>query len=338
MNYIVTTEGVPEDLRMDYWQQVIRENFIDFDMRHIAEQSTFNGKIVQYTRNAIQLAHVIADGHFVRRTLQHLAPGNDDFFLLLIQRHGISQIEQDGRQVTMRAGDMVLCDSSRAYSMSMPGMFHHEVLMIPGCALRHSLKNVSNYTARAIPSATGAGHLFREFVRLLQGSVDEFDERSSSPVASATVELLCAALVGVSKQDAPIPGNLKSFHLQRIRAYVLKHLADQDLGVKQISKALQLSMRHLHGICDDQPNTLVNWIWKERLDAARHSLSNPANGQISITEIALSVGFKSSAHFSRRFHSAFQMSPRDFRGQVLKGVNEIVEAESAEKKIVGRFL
>ena len=116
-----------------------------------------------------------------------------------------------------------------------------------------------------------------------------------------------------------LAGNLKRFHLQRIRAYVHEHLADQDLDIEQISKALKLSRRHLHGLCAGQPNTLSTWIWKERLDAARRALSNPANVQVSITEIALSVGFKSSAHFSRSFYSLMQMSPRDFRAQVIGG-------------------
>ena len=304
---------------MDYWQHVVRENFIHFDMQPIAERPSFNGKILQYTRSALQLADVIADGHFVQRSMQHVSTGDDDFFLLLIQRLGTSQIEQDNRQVTMRPGDMVLCDSSRCYSMRMTDAFHHEVLMIPGSAMRHSLRNAKDYTARAIPTATGAGRLFSQFINSLQVCLGELDERSSSSVASATVDLLCAALVETSGASAMLAGNLKRFHLQRIRAYVHEHLADQDLDIEQISKALKLSRRHLHGLCDGQPNTLSTWIWKERLDAARRALSNPANVQVSITEIALSVGFKSSAHFSRSFYSLMQMSPRDFRAQVIGG-------------------
>ncbi|TFB42735.1 helix-turn-helix domain-containing protein [Pseudomonas sp. F01002] len=327
MNCVITTEGLQDDVRMDYWQHVVRENFIHFDMRPIAGQPAFNGKIFQHTRNVIQLAEVIADGHFVHRSMQHLSTGNDDFFLLLIQRHGTTQIEQDNRQVTMNPGDMVLCDSSRSYSMNMPGAFHHKVLMIPGRVMRHSLRNARDYTARVIPTSSGTGRLFSQFINSLQGCVGELDELSSSSVASATVELLCAALVGVHEQVAVLPGNLKQFHLRRLRAYVHEHLADQELDVERISKALSLSKRHLHALCDGQPNTLSSWIWKERLDAARRSLSDPANAQTPITEIALSVGFKSPAHFSRMFQSVFQMTPRDLRAQAFEQRQNQVEGK-----------
>jgi AraC-like DNA-binding protein len=38
----------------------------------------------------------------------------------------------------------------------------------------------------------------------------------------------------------------------------------------------------------------------------------------SITEIAFESGFKSAAHFSTAFKSVYNMTPKDFRNQVVK--------------------
>ncbi|MDF5203558.1 helix-turn-helix domain-containing protein, partial [Vibrio parahaemolyticus] len=38
----------------------------------------------------------------------------------------------------------------------------------------------------------------------------------------------------------------------------------------------------------------------------------------SITEIAFESGFKSAAHFSTAFKSVYNMTPKDFRNQVVR--------------------
>jgi AraC-like DNA-binding protein len=47
--------------------------------------------------------------------------------------------------------------------------------------------------------------------------------------------------------------------------------------------------------------------------AARRDLVDPRLRECSIAEVALSWAFSDSAHFSRRFSSAFGMSPAAYR-------------------------
>lgn len=318
MSRIVSTESVPPDSQLDYWREAVDAHFIHLEMQPNTPGpgGAFTGKIIQHAQGVIAFADVIAQGHIARRSIQSQPIGDDDIYLLLHQRHGHSFIEQDGRQVRMYPGDLVLCDSRRNYSMNMPEPFHHEVMVIPGHVMRHSLKSPERYTAVAIPNNRGAGRLFLGFISSLRDSLDELGECSAPSVASATVDLLCAALLEVPEEGRPLPRNLRSYHQQRLRAYIHEHLADPDLDVGRIAEALRLSKRHLHSLFDDQPITLTAWVWKERLDAARRALSMPANARLSIAEIAFSIGFKSSAHFSRLFQASFGMSPRDFRAFV----------------------
>lgn len=54
-------------------------------------------------------------------------------------------------------------------------------------------------------------------------------------------------------------------------------------------------------------------MWEQRPEKARSWLSSYQPRDISISEIACGVGFKSPAHFSRMFKRVFQMNPREFR-------------------------
>ena len=54
---------------------------------------------------------------------------------------------------------------------------------------------------------------------------------------------------------------------------------------------------------------------QQRLEKARNWLSASDPRDISISEIAYGVGFKSPAHFSRMFKRVFKVNPREFRGE-----------------------
>jgi AraC-like DNA-binding protein len=47
---------------------------------------------------------------------------------------------------------------------------------------------------------------------------------------------------------------------------------------------------------------------------ARERLRSTRQGDISVSEIAYELGFKSAAHFSRKFKRKFRTNPRDLRG------------------------
>jgi hypothetical protein len=54
-------------------------------------------------------------------------------------------------------------------------------------------------------------------------------------------------------------------------------------------------------------------VWQNRLPRARDQLVSPQTRDYPIHEIAHMSGFKSAAHFSRMFKSAYGMAPREFR-------------------------
>jgi len=102
------------------------------------------------------------------------------------------------------------------------------------------------------------------------------------------------------------------------RSYVLAHLHDPELGIAQISEALGYSKRYLHKCFSRGGQTVMDYIWSERLERCRRALLRPSEVRGSVTEIAFSCGFNSSSHFSHRFKERFGVSPSRVRRRLEK--------------------
>ena len=106
---------------------------------------------------------------------------------------------------------------------------------------------------------------------------------------------------------------LTAYHREQIKALVRSRLADPELGVADIARALRLSPSTLHRAWAGEACSLSDWIWSQRLDAARRDLCEPALAARSVSEIAFSWGFSDAAHFSRAFRARFGCAPRELR-------------------------
>lgn len=97
-----------------------------------------------------------------------------------------------------------------------------------------------------------------------------------------------------------------------VKAYMLAHLADVDLCPVSIARARNVSLRQLYNIWADEPDTVMQWLIKERLAAARRLLGTTDRG---VSAIARDCGFADLTHFGRRFRAESGMSPTAWRAQ-----------------------
>jgi AraC-like DNA-binding protein len=81
-----------------------------------------------------------------------------------------------------------------------------------------------------------------------------------------------------------------------------------------IARKNDISLRYLHQLFRQMDVTASEWLRLRRLQRCYDLLASPEYTTRSITEIAYSMGFNSSSHFSNLFRAQFGVRPSDIRG------------------------
>ena len=88
-------------------------------------------------------------------------------------------------------------------------------------------------------------------------------------------------------------------------------MTDPELSVRQVSRAVGISERHLARVFADHSATVGQVISEERIRRARELLLDPARARSTIAHIAAMAGFTSPSHFARAFRKAYGGSARE---------------------------
>jgi AraC-like DNA-binding protein len=102
-----------------------------------------------------------------------------------------------------------------------------------------------------------------------------------------------------------------------VKNYIEEHLEDAALTPGVIAHANGISLRYLHQLFRSMEMSVSEWLRMRRLQRCYELLTSPEHATRSITDIAYSVGFSSSSHFSNLFRAAFGVRPSDVRGMQL---------------------
>ena len=249
----------------------------------------------------------------MRRTPAKIARASEDYFLVSIQTQGEGAILQDGRAARLEPGDFALYDSTRPYELRFDGPFQQYVLMLPGPTLRTALRDTQCLTASAVSGQRGAGHLMIGMIQTLAADIGTLAPESATAVAESVTQILIAGLSALPAARRQPVSHLTAYHREQIKTMVRSRLRDPNLTVAGIAAHLRMSPSTLHRAWAGEPCSIADWIWTQRLDAARRDLCDPALAARSVSEIAFSWGFNDAAHFSRAFRARFGCSPRELR-------------------------
>ncbi|MNI67298.1 Transcriptional activator NphR [compost metagenome] len=93
------------------------------------------------------------------------------------------------------------------------------------------------------------------------------------------------------------------------------NLSNPDFSLTAAALACKISPRYLCHVLRENGTTFSELLWSKRLEKSREWLLILDKRHYSISEIALSTGFKSAAHFSRMFREHYGGAPSEFRRQ-----------------------
>lgn len=292
---------------LDAWNGVVNGAFENITVD--AADDAFEGVMDVRRFGGLDLSRIASSAAIVRRHRPSGGREHARYFKLHIQETGSSLNLQDGREAVLEPGDLMLCDSSRPYSIRFDQPNRMLVLRLPEDRVAARFEDPDALVGRRLGVESLGASLLSAFVHNLWAAPAAADEADcEGPLLDAAINLLAAA-----HGFAPAaPASQPTCSRQRIRRFVDENLCDPELSVTGVARALGLSPRYVQMAFADIATTPLAYIRRKRLQLAAQQLRRHGSG-CNITELGFSLGFNDLSHFSRTFKARYGVGPRDYR-------------------------
>ena len=249
------------------------------------------------------------------------ASGGDGCLEISIELAGTAYFTHAGRKLVQPPGQWTVFDSARPSAIMAPEGSETLVLTVPRGRLLASRSNLDDLILRPFSKAYGIGRVVCDFVSSVVSELPKLGSRSEADIEDTVCHLLRLALIEFSGDREGHPHS--AFLRERIKAYILSDLRNPELSIDRIATALHCTKRYLHKVFQPEGFSISDYIWQSRLDRCRDELLGAKHEARSVTDIAFSWGFSSSAHFSTAFKQRFGIPPSNYRAEEQ---NEVVRS------------
>ena len=271
----------------------------------------FDGNMLSGEFGAVRVCRIAAKAHPENRPGRHTARRGTAFHKLVFQLRGTAQLEQGSRRTVLRSGQWSIYDVSRPYTMRNLDDLDQLAILLPQRKEFDFAEQLLRAASDDSFEVCGMGSVLFDTARSALDQAASIGNASNAELGEMLSEL--AKLAVIEHVRARPRVTTQETARDRIKAYILRNLSDEDLNLDRIAAALHCSKRYLHKVFSDGEGTLTQFIWDMRLERCREELLDPRLVSHSITQIAFAWGFTNSAHFSRAFRNRFGLSARDYR-------------------------
>jgi AraC family transcriptional activator of tynA and feaB len=296
------------------WNDMASDSFVPIDVAAINAR-VFKTMVNVVALGPLTLANVIADPEIVEHPAGHAARQADRKFLLHLQLQGRMGVCQDGRQVWLDHGDIVVCDSALPYRLEHRERCSFLVLTIPYDRLKQHLPNPDQIGGWKFCGNQGFSQTISLMLKSLWAqAADGFDAEIGNRLAAHLLDMLTTtwmSTTGVSVEDSAAGASRRI----QICRYIEANLRDPELTTRSVAAAFRISTRYLHMVFSARGETVSGFILRRRLEQCAKQFADPLWNKRTITEIAFGWGFNNATHFARVFRNHYRLSPRDYRNR-----------------------
>ena len=309
------TRSQPMADRLDYWTHTLATQAMPVKL-DVRNNALVTAGLISASIGATQTISGFGGNHLYERTAATIKSADPDGIGLVIPSAGSPIVEQDGRQIAVPNGSMMLLDSSRPYRVVMQEPFRWQILAFPKSALRLTTAQLKNITAISLPNRSGIGRVVQGAIQhvISQSSILESDAEAEA-IGQHAIALVATLIRSVFVPDLEVQGKTRVLH-ERVTSFIRRHHSDPQLSPTCISRAHHVSLRSLHSAFAHTGNSLMETVRIIRLEYARKDLDHPPYSRgnaAQIGQIAHAHGFTSASDFARAFRTSYGMAPTKYR-------------------------
>ena len=166
-------------------------------------------------------------------------------------------------------------------------------------------------------------------LEILSTEGDCLSRRTAEALADGFLKSVADGMENQISAETEPPGVMDR-RFADIQACIRRYLTSADLTCERVAQYCGISPRYLCHVLKAHDTSFSLLLWSQRLPKARDWLASEAYRGYPIRKIAGMAGFKSAAHFSRMFKSAYRVSPKEYRARQTAGESDPRSAASSE--------
>jgi AraC family transcriptional regulator, positive regulator of tynA and feaB len=306
------TEQQPSTQRSEWLKEVIGREYANVDIKPSQDIALFNDMWIYPWQAGVRLSPIHSNAITLERLPQEPSHSSQDCYFMVLLTSGKYKLEQGGREVFLKPGDMTIYDATEPHRITTPDAFSKILISIPRKMLDQRLNNIGKITATQIPSAEGIGALTSSFIQSTVKQLEQFSKLQFQSLSQPVVDMVTLSLGQVIENKLTTTSH-RQIMLIRIKQYIKSVMNDPELNATKIAEATGLSKRYINNLFNEENTSLMHYLIEQRLELCRYYLSSVFSTHLSVTQIAMQHGFNNMSHFSRIFKKYYGYSPRAYR-------------------------
>lgn len=304
--------------RLRSWSEILATTHLAFEVRPtFRTPDRFQGAVTRRAIGDLMLLDCAASPFLGKRSLAVMAPphqavSNEKVFGFQFVCRGVELVREGGRQLALKAGDVVLWDGMQPTEVEIVEAFYKRTLLFPREQVVAVCPRLADVSALPSLADSGPARLLVRYMHALALELPTLGQAAGVAAANAALELLRAAIEPQLPHDRAAAREAIRAEIGR---HVRTHLQDPELGPASIARAYAMSVRALHALFEDVDASVAGLVRSQRLARCMEDLQRRNGG--SVTEIAFRWGFCDAAHFSRVFKREFGVTPSEIRQAAL---------------------
>ncbi|MFC3051589.1 helix-turn-helix domain-containing protein [Kordiimonas pumila] len=304
-NRVDTAEAVPAE-QFDMWQHCAAG---------IAElgrpgplNAPFRGTMTNYFTSSIgYVQHTIHDHCHMDRTQKII--DTQEVELLAVQLRLSGQEVQHNLKADQlfSPGDIRIADLSQPLFSENPAYDNIGILVTKKELLDRlpRLDKLHGFTMQAGPMT----NILKTHMQSVMAEMPGLSQLDAEKVASVTIEMLSAALLGIEAPHILESESMSGPVLRSVRICIENNLHKPGLNPDSIARMVGVSRTKLFQVCKPYGSPMELLHYRRMRRATELMKSEPS---ITISEVSFAVGYENRETFSRIFRREFGFSARDF--------------------------
>ncbi|AZM57278.1 AraC family transcriptional regulator [Streptomyces sp. WAC 01529] len=315
-----STDGVPAPERFDWWAQMVGAEVMPVAI-HSAHAPRFRGSVEAVGMPHSQVAAFAFSPMVARRSPVHIRRHDPEEYYLVLVRGSPIRLEQARGVACLGSGDMSLFTTSAPLVcdfLDRGRQTRLTLLRLPRTVLPLAGGRADRLLAEPLSTRAGSGSaaLLGSYLAGLPTAAHTCGPAELARLGAIGIDLAATVLAGRLGAQEALPAETRRAAVRsRIKIFIEQNLGDPELLPAAIAAHHHLSVRSLHLLFRNEPETVGAMIRRLRLERCRTELADPALGTRTIAATAARWGFRHPADFSRAFRRAYGFPPSEVRAR-----------------------